>query len=109
MKKVVLISDGWKRLITYAWVVGIMEAIQESLESFGIPLNDEMIWYGDFDYATGERYMEQMMAKRGLTQLSDAIICANDNIAAGNAYTEMIVPKYTRYCKEGIPCAMAFF
>ena len=46
MKKVVLISDGWKRLITYAWVVGIMEAIQESLESFGIPLNDEMIWYG---------------------------------------------------------------
>ena len=25
------------------------------------------------------------------------------------AYTEMIVPKFTRYCREGIPCAMAFF
>ena len=36
MKKVVLISDGWKRLITYAWVVGIMEAINESDEEIGL-------------------------------------------------------------------------
>lgn len=32
MKKVALISDGWKRLITYAWVDGIMTAIRESGE-----------------------------------------------------------------------------
>ena len=29
MKKIALISDGWKRLITYAWVQGIMDAIHE--------------------------------------------------------------------------------
>ncbi len=32
MKKAALISDGWKRLITYAWVDGIMTVIQESGE-----------------------------------------------------------------------------
>ncbi len=29
MKKIALISDGWKRLITYAWVQGIMDKIHE--------------------------------------------------------------------------------
>ena len=29
MKKIALLSDGWKRLITYAWVHGIMEKIRE--------------------------------------------------------------------------------
>lgn len=29
MKKIALISDGWKRLITYAWVDGIMTRIRE--------------------------------------------------------------------------------
>ncbi len=29
MKKVALISDGWKRLITYAWTEGAMERIRE--------------------------------------------------------------------------------
>lgn len=30
MKKIALISDGWKRLITYAWVHGIMEYINDN-------------------------------------------------------------------------------
>lgn len=30
MKKVAMISDGWKRLITYAWIDGIMRYIRES-------------------------------------------------------------------------------
>lgn len=30
MKKIALISDGWKRLITYAWVQGIMDKIHET-------------------------------------------------------------------------------
>lgn len=29
MKKIALISDGWRRLITYAWVEGIMNRIRE--------------------------------------------------------------------------------
>ena len=32
MKKVALISDGWKRLIVYAWVAGIRSYIEESQE-----------------------------------------------------------------------------
>ena len=29
MKKVALFSDGWKRLITYAWVDGMMKFISK--------------------------------------------------------------------------------
>ena len=29
MKKIILISDGWRRLVTYAWVVGIMREIRK--------------------------------------------------------------------------------
>ena len=47
MKKVVLISDGWKRLITYAWVVGIMEAINESDEEIGL---FQYNCYGNWSY-----------------------------------------------------------
>lgn len=32
MKKIAMISDGWKRLITYAWIDGIMRYIRESGE-----------------------------------------------------------------------------
>ena len=32
MKKVALFSDGWKRLITYAWVDGMMKFISKSDE-----------------------------------------------------------------------------
>ena len=33
MKKVLLISDGWKRLVTYSWMDGIMERAKELLRS----------------------------------------------------------------------------
>lgn len=36
MKKVVLFSDGWKRLITYAWVDGIMQYIKNSEEEIAL-------------------------------------------------------------------------
>ena len=29
MKKIALITDGWKRYVTYAWVVGIMEGAKK--------------------------------------------------------------------------------
>ena len=60
-----------------------VQAFQESLEKFGLPLEDDMIMYGDYDYATGEKYMVDMMEKRGKSHLPDAVVCANDNIAAG--------------------------
>ena len=36
MKKIALISDGWKRLITYAWVDGIMTRIRELGEDISL-------------------------------------------------------------------------
>lgn len=36
MKKVALISDGWKRIITYAWADGIMKFIHESGEEISL-------------------------------------------------------------------------
>ncbi len=36
MKKVVLFSDGWKRMITYAWVDGMMQYITNSEEEIAL-------------------------------------------------------------------------
>lgn len=36
MKKVALFSDGWKRLITYAWVEGMMQFISQSDEKISL-------------------------------------------------------------------------
>ena len=36
MKRIVLISDGWKRLVTYAWVYGIMKGIEKSDEKVSL-------------------------------------------------------------------------
>lgn len=58
-----------------------MEAFRRSLEQFGIPVDDSMFLYGDYDYATGVRYMTELHEKE--RPLPDAIVCADDNIAAG--------------------------
>lgn len=57
-----------------------MEAFQESLEKFGITVEPEMFLFGDYDYETGVRYITDLVAEG---KVPDAIVCANDNIAAG--------------------------
>lgn len=60
MKNVALISDGWKRLITYAWVDGIMSKICESGEDiclhqyncYGNWSNDELHNKGEYNIFT---------------------------------------------------------
>lgn len=36
MKKIALISDGWRRMITYAWVDGIIRRIRELDEDIAL-------------------------------------------------------------------------
>lgn len=60
-----------------------IQSFKETLELFDLPLKEEMILYGDYDYATGERYMVEMIEQRRVFELPDAVICASDNIAAG--------------------------
>lgn len=58
-----------------------MEAFRRSLQKFGLPVDDDMFLYGDYDYSTGVRYLTELHQKN--SPLPDAIVCANDNIAAG--------------------------
>lgn len=55
MKKVALISDGWKRMITYAWVAGIMDYINSCEEEICLyQYNCNGNWSKDEHHNTGE-------------------------------------------------------
>ena len=57
------------------------ETYLECLERFGLKEADNPVWYRDYDFDTGIYYMQKLAeAER---KLPDAVICANDNIAAG--------------------------
>lgn len=53
----------------------------ECLKQFGLAEADNPVWYRDYDYDTGIYYMQRII-EQGM-HLPDAIVCANDNIAAG--------------------------
>lgn len=54
---------------------------RECLERFGLNPEDHPVWYRDYDFDSGVYYMEKL--SREVHEWPDAIICANDNIAAG--------------------------
>ncbi len=55
MKKIALISDGWKRLIVYAWVEGIMQRIRELGEDITLyQYNSHGNWSHDKNHNAGE-------------------------------------------------------
>ena len=55
MKKIALISDGWRRLITYEWVNGIMKRIRElNLDAVLYQYNSYGNWSKDAMYNVGE-------------------------------------------------------
>ena len=55
MKKIALISDGWRRLITYEWVNGIMRRIRElNLDAVLYQYNSYGNWSKDAMYNVGE-------------------------------------------------------
>lgn len=65
-----------------------IQAFRECLDAFGLSKEDNPVWYGDYDFATGVKYFERMQRqlKTGKAFLPDAFVCANDNIAAGLIY-----------------------
>lgn len=54
---------------------------KECLERFGLDPEENPVWYRDYDFDSGIYYMQQLSRTGG--KLPDAIVCANDNIAAG--------------------------
>ncbi len=53
----------------------------ESLKRFGLKAEANPVWYRDYDFDTGVYYMQQLTESGRC--FPDAIVCANDNIAAG--------------------------
>ena len=60
-------------------------AFEEAMAEYGLPAGNERILRGDFDFATGERYMQKWVVQD--RKLPGAFVCANDNIAAGALIT----------------------
>lgn len=60
----------------------------ENIEKLGLSVEDNPVWYGDYDFSTGLRYFEDYIKSfhgRDIV-FPDAFVCANDNIAAGICY-----------------------
>ena len=55
MRKVALITDGWKRYLTYAWPAGIMQRVQETGEDVNLYIfNSSGNWNKDQGYNRAE-------------------------------------------------------
>lgn len=58
-----------------------IEAYKKSLKKFGLDVQDNPYYYGDYDFNTGVRYFHELV--KGKDALPDAFVCASDNIASG--------------------------
>lgn len=56
-----------------------MKAFKDYIAEHG--LTEQGIWFGDYEYGTGVQYMNRLVEEALL--FPEAIVCANDNIAAG--------------------------
>lgn len=55
MRKVALITDGWRRLFTYAWPAGILQRIKETNEEVNLYIfNSTGNWSRDAGYNRAE-------------------------------------------------------
>ena len=59
------------------------DAFKEYLEIVGLPVAENPVLYGNFDFYSGIQHFRSIS---GGNRLPDAIVCANDNIAAGVCY-----------------------
>lgn len=58
-----------------------VKAYLKALERFGLSPEENPVLYGDFDFGTGVRYVKEWIESG--KPFPDAIVCSNDNIAAG--------------------------
>ncbi len=65
-----------------------VQSYQESLDRLGLLREENPVWYGDYDFATGVQYFERYAAGFAgkAVVFPDVFVCANDNIAAGFCY-----------------------
>ncbi len=61
-----------------------IRAYTEVLQELGLNPLDNPIYYENFEFEAGVKYMKQMANSQ--TVLPDAFVCSNDNIAAGLCY-----------------------
>lgn len=103
MKKIALITDGWKRYVTYAWVEGYRRfaserqldtdlhifqsfgkkrflAYKKILEKHGIPFETQRVIDKSYEIEAGIQAFSEFQQK---DLLPDAFVCASDNIAVG--------------------------
>ena len=87
MRKVALITDGWRRLFTYAWPAGILQRIQETGEDVNLYIfNSTGNWSRDAGYNRAEYNIYN------LPELSDfdGIILELNNISSSAVLAELI-------------------
>jgi len=58
-----------------------VNTFRDCLARFGLNPDENPVWYRDYDFDSGIYYMQKLSRDGG--KLPDAIVCANDNIAAG--------------------------
>ena len=58
-----------------------VEAYKEGIAKYGLNIDENPIFYGNFEYASGIELMHNYLKKK--LEFPDAFICANDNIAVG--------------------------
>lgn len=87
MRKVALITDGWKRLFTYAWPSGILQRIQETGDEVNLYIfNSTGNWSRDEGYNRAEYNIYNLPDLRQF----DGIILELNNISSQKVLAEVI-------------------
>ena len=58
-----------------------LKAYTDCMETYGLPVREDRIFYGDFWYTSGSACAEALLRDRD--HLPEAVACANDNMAIG--------------------------
>ena len=96
MRKVALITDGWKRYLTYAWPAGIMQRVQETGEDVNLYIfNSSGNWNKDQGYNRAEYNIFNLPDFCDF----DGIILELNNISSQPIFDEVI----QRAGKAGVP------
>ena len=105
MRKVALITDGWRRLFTYAWPAGILQRIRETGEDVNLYIfNSTGNWSRDAGYNRAEYNIYN------LPELSDfdGIILELNNISSPAVlihillFSSSVIPNINSLEKPGL-------
>lgn len=87
MRRVALITDGWKRMFTYAWPAGILERLQETKEDVNLYIFNSLgNWSRDEGYNQAEYNIFQLPDFREF----DGIIIELNNISSEEVLRDVI-------------------